>query len=337
MTLFACLILSLCTLLAFPSPQTENNPKPRTIITTDGEVDDVDSFIRMLLYANEFRLEGLVYSSSQWHYQGDGKGTTFISEMANTAERYGERTELRWPGTTWMQELLNAYEKVQPNLSLHADGYPTARELRQLVKTGNIDFEGDMAEPTEGSEWIKAVLLDDDPEPVYLQVWGGTNTVARALKSIEEAYRGKPEWKEVYDKVSDKAILYTVLDQDATYRKYVGPNWPDIRVFYNANQFWCLAYPWTRVVPEPLQRFLRGPFMKEHIVEGHGPLLEQYYTWGDGRQIRNDPEHNQGDPEEMERFHMTPNDFLSEGDSPAYFQLLDVGLMNRDNPNSFVD
>lgn len=48
----------------------ENQPaaervKPRTIVTTDGEVDDMDSFIRMLLYANEFELEGLVYSSSQ--------------------------------------------------------------------------------------------------------------------------------------------------------------------------------------------------------------------------------------------------------------------------------
>ena len=28
----------------------------RTIVTTDGEIDDVDSFIRMLLYANEFNI-----------------------------------------------------------------------------------------------------------------------------------------------------------------------------------------------------------------------------------------------------------------------------------------
>ncbi|WP_236021438.1 nucleoside hydrolase-like domain-containing protein [Algoriphagus oliviformis] len=57
--------------------------KPRTIVTTDGEIDDVDSFIRMLLYANEFRIEGLVYSSSMWHYAGNGKGTEFTSEKAD--------------------------------------------------------------------------------------------------------------------------------------------------------------------------------------------------------------------------------------------------------------
>ena len=55
--------------------QVSQTPKPRTIVTTDGELDDVDSFIRLLLYSNEFKLEGLIVSSSQWHYKGDGKGT----------------------------------------------------------------------------------------------------------------------------------------------------------------------------------------------------------------------------------------------------------------------
>ena len=69
------ILLLLCT-SAFAQ---ETPHKPRTIVTTDGEVDDQDSFIRMLLYANEFELLGLVYSSSQWHYTGDGKGTKFTS------------------------------------------------------------------------------------------------------------------------------------------------------------------------------------------------------------------------------------------------------------------
>jgi len=172
----------------------QNNPKPRTIVTTDGELDDVDSFIRMLLYSNEFKLEGLVYSSSQWHYKGDGKGTKMISELETTAKRYGERTDLRWPGTTWMQELLDEYGKIQPNLLKHAKGFPTATELKKMVKVGNIDFEGEMSKETEGSEWIKKILLDENPQPVYLQIWGGTNTVARALKSIEETYKNQPKW-----------------------------------------------------------------------------------------------------------------------------------------------
>lgn len=64
-------------------------------MTTDGEIDDVDSFIRMLLYSNEFHLEGLVYSSSMWHYKGDGKGILVISEMEMTKKMYGAKTDLR--------------------------------------------------------------------------------------------------------------------------------------------------------------------------------------------------------------------------------------------------
>ncbi|HZY80208.1 MAG TPA: nucleoside hydrolase-like domain-containing protein [Cyclobacteriaceae bacterium] len=304
---------------------------PRTIVTTDGEVDDQDSFIRLLLYANEFRIDGLIYSSSQWHYKGDGKGTKFKSEMAMTEKRYGERTELRWPGTTWMEEMIEKYRRVYPNLVKHDKRYPTADQLKSLVRVGNIDFEGEMAKDTEGSDFIKKILLDNSTEPIYLQVWGGTNTIARALKSIEDEYSSKSNWKDIKQKVSDKAIIYAVLDQDATYKKYVAPNWPAIKVLYNANQFWNFAYPWPRVVPAELQPYLRGPWFKENIKTGHGPLLETYYLWGDGTQIQGDDEHSQGDPAELEKFKMTAYDFISEGDSPAYFHLVDVGLRNMED------
>lgn len=192
--------------------------KPRTLVTTDGEIDDVDSFIRMLLYANEFRIEGLIYSSSMWHYKGDGKGTPFTSEMEMTKNMYGEQTDLRWPGSAWMNPLLDAYEEVFPKLSQHAEGFPTADELRSVVRVGNIDFEGEMEKDTEGSDFIKAKLLDDEQEPIYLQAWGGTNTIARALNSIEDDYKDTDQWEQIYQKVVDKAIIYAILDQDATYR-----------------------------------------------------------------------------------------------------------------------
>lgn len=307
------------------------SPKPRTIVTTDGEVDDVDTFIRMLLYANEFDLVGLVYSSSQWHYKGDGKGTRFTSEMPGTAKRYGERTELRWPGTDWMPIYIDKYAQVYPNLIKHADGYPTPDHLRSLVRLGNIDFEGEMNQDTEGSELIKKILLDSDPRPVYLQIWGGTNTVARALKSIDDQYRNTPDWPKISKKVADKAIIYAVLDQDATYQNYIAPNWPDIRVLYNADQFWNFAYPWPQVVPAPLQAYLNGNWFAKNIKFGHGPLMASYYLWGDGRQLPGDPEHTHGSMQETKKAGRSQYDFISEGDSPAYFYLLDVGLRSMED------
>ncbi len=312
-----------------------NHRKARTVITTDGEIDDVDSFIRMLLYANEFQIEGLIYSSSMWHYKGDGQGTPFVSEMEMTKNIYGERTELRWPGTHWMQELIAEYEKIYPHLTLHAEGFPTPEYLLSLIRVGNIDFEGEMEKDTEGSDFIKELLLDDDMEPLYLQVWGGTNTIARALKSIEIEFSGTEQWDDIYHKVSDKAIIYAILDQDATYRKYISVQWPDIKIYYNSNQFWCFAYPWKRAVPKELHQFLEGEFMGQNIINNHGPLLKKYYSYGDGQKQEGDPEHVHGNLSALSEAQwgsFGKYDFISEGDSPAYFHLIDVGLDNLEHP-----
>jgi hypothetical protein len=329
-------IIIYCLLVFACAPQLRaGEVKPRTIVTTDGEIDDVDSFIRMLLYANEFQLEGLVYSSSMWHYKGDGKGTTMTSAMEMTQKIYGPRTDLRWPGEQWIQDLLEAYEAVYPNLSQHAAGYPTAKHLRSLVRVGNIAFEGDMDEDTEGSDLIKAKLLDDDPNPIYLQAWGGTNTIARALKSIEVEYAGQPAWPSVQAKVSRKAIIYTIMDQDATLRDYVTPNWPEVTVYYNASQFWALAYNWKKAVPERLHPSLEGAFMGEHIINGHGPLTKMYYSYGDGQHQPGDPEHIHGDSRKLKNAQwgsFGKYDFISEGDSPAFLHLVDVGLGNLEHP-----
>src|SRR6476659_7420945 len=48
--------------------------KPRVVVTTDPELDDSNSLLRYLLYSTDFRTEGLVYASSQFHWQGDGTG-----------------------------------------------------------------------------------------------------------------------------------------------------------------------------------------------------------------------------------------------------------------------
>ena len=307
---------------------------PRTIVTTDGEIDDVDTFIRMLLYSNEYHLEGLVYSSSMWHYKGDGKGTKFTSEMEMTRKMYGSKTDLRWPGVHWIQDLLEAYAQVHPNLILHDKNYPAPAYLSSLVKVGNIDFEGEMEQVTEGSDWIKTKLLDKNPEPIYLQAWGGTNTIARALKSIEEQYAADKNWPTIKAKISNKAIIYTVMDQDATYKKYIGVHWPEIRVFYNAHQFGSLAYPWKRIMPKAVQPYFEGAYMANKIILDHGPLLKMYYSYGDGQKQAGDDEHIHGDPTKLINAQwgtFTPYDFISEGDSPAFLHLVDVGLNNLNN------
>ena len=329
--IFAIALLLLIPYFVFPKGNL-----PRTIVTTDGEIDDVDTFIRMLMYSNEYQLEGLIYSSSMWHYKGDGKGSKFTSEMEMTRNMYGAKTDLRWPGVLWIQDLLKAYAQVHPNLILHDKNYPSPTYLNSLVKVGNIDFEGEMEQITEGSEWIKGKLLDKDPEPIYLQAWGGTNTIARALKSIEEEFGANKNWPAIKAKISKKAIIYTVMDQDATYKNYIGGHWPEIRVFYNAHQFASFAYPWKRIMPKATQPYFEGAYMANKIILDHGPLLKMYYSYGDGQKQAGDDEHIHGDITKIKNTQwgdFNQYDFISEGDSPAFLHLVDVGLNNLNNPS----
>jgi hypothetical protein len=306
--------------------------KTRTIVTSDGEVDDMDSFIRLLLYSNELNIAGMVYSSSEFHYSGDGKGTTFTSNMP-WAKGYGTRTHLRWLDTQWMQDYIDKYAMVYPNLLKHDKNYPSPAALKKLVHIGNIDFEGEMEHNTDGSDFIRRTLLDEDPAPVYIQVWGGTNTIARALRSIEESYKDKKEWKAIYKKVSDKLTLHIILDQDETYKKYVSQHWPDIRVIMNGSQFWTLAYPWKQMVPEPGRSTLDGPWFGEHIKLNHGPLTGAYFCWGDGQKLLADSDHTQGSLDTAIKKGMKQYSFISEGDSPSYLYLINNGLRSFENPS----
>ena len=114
--------------------------KARAIFTNDAECDDMNSMLHMLLYANDIDIEGIVLSSSIFHYAGD-------------PERGIEPK--RWAGGDWMWEYLDAYEQVWPNLVKHDPAYPSAEALRSVTCIGNVKTTGDMDEDTDGSELIR--------------------------------------------------------------------------------------------------------------------------------------------------------------------------------------
>ena len=106
-----------------------------------------------------------------------------------------------------------AYAEVYPSLTANDPRYPSPETLLERTFLGNYEFEGDTRFETDGSRFIASCLLDDDPRTLYLEAWGGSNTVARALMSIEETYRDTAEWESVYQKVCDKGVLISFGDQ----------------------------------------------------------------------------------------------------------------------------
>lgn len=262
---------------------TPGTGKLRVIATTDGEIDDRCSMIRFLMYANEWDIRGLIHSSSIHHWKGDGK-----------------RPGKKWRHVSWLDEQIDAYAEVYSSLKQHDPGYPTPDYLRKQVFVGNISYVGDMDRPTPGSQRIAEVLLDSDPSPVWLQAWGGANTIARALKSIEEKHPHR------IAEVSEKAKLFLIANQDDTCDEYILKKWPDA-LLIQSNAFGAIAYRWQDIMTPKQQKYFDGGWMKVNILKGHGPLCSMYEAHSDGR-------------------------FRSEGDSPSFMHLIEVGLGSAVHP-----
>lgn len=279
--------------------------RPRTIITTDGEIDDQCSLVRYMLYANMFELDGLISSSSKFHY------TTKEDEV--------------FKGKTSNQQWIDAYAKVYDNLTKHADGFPSPEYLTSINLQGNITAPGEMDTDTEGSMRIKECIMDDRTDPLYVQVWGGTNTLAAALRSIEEEYKDTDQWQDIYTKVCNKVRVWIDLDQDDTYEKYISQNWPDLSVVMSYLQFGGFAYFWEKDIPESMLPYFQSDFMSKYIANDSNALSQIYYN-------------NLKSPEaEAARASMGMTDetfnFLSEGDTPNFFYMLDNGLRSEEDPS----
>lgn len=276
--LSALLILFLSASMAFAG-----SDKPRVIVTTDGEIDDRCSMVRFLLYVNEFDIEGIILSSSQYHWLG--------SRL--------------WAGEDWVEPFYDAYAEVYPNLIKHDPRYPTVEFLRSRTFVGNIKAEGEMDEITPGSQRIVEVLLDDsDPRPIWLQAWGGPNTIARALKTIEE------EHPERMKEVAQKIRLYLIWEQDDTFQRYIRPHWGRFGIpTIITDQFIAIAYEGQRrAIPQEMHNYYSAEWMNQNLLHDRGPLLDLYEGHDDGR-------------------------FRSEGDTPAFLHVIPTGLRSETSPD----
>lgn len=91
--------------------------RPRLVVLTDigGDPDDTQSMVRLMTYANEFEIEGLIASAS---------GTP------GELKRKIVQPQL-------IRQVVEAYGEVRSRLALHAPGYPTAPELLDCIQAGN--------------------------------------------------------------------------------------------------------------------------------------------------------------------------------------------------------
>ena len=309
---------------------------PRTIVTCDPELDDNNSMVRFLLHATDFQIDGLVYTSSRFHWLGDGKGTTqFIPGGEYDNMGLGPQTSWRFnPDERFIDDIIDAYAECYQNLKVHDNRYPTPEYLRSVTKWGNCMFEGDYSYDTEGSLLIKSNILDDKPGPLFIQAWGGSSSIAAALRSIEDEYKDTDRWDEIVNKVNRKVILNLSGDQDNAYNSYIAVKWPGIWV-QNTN---AQMGNW-----KGNPRYTDPEWTAKYI--SIGPIGALVRLWGDGKQmVPGDLTDFIGPSADKTREELTAEGYYiwtaiqpkgtlyGDGDSGCFYQLIDNGLRAWEDP-----
>lgn len=257
----------------------QTDQKSRVIILTDIEADpdDTQSLVRLLLYSSEIDIKGIIATTSCW--------------MQSSIHPES------------IQRVIDAYEKVHPNLLLHEKEFPKAAELTSLVKKGipKYGMTGvGKGMDTEGSDWIIKELEKNDDRPLWISTWGGVNTLAQALYKIDKT-KSKKEAKQLITKLR----VYTISDQDNS-GIWIRNNFPDLFYIVSPGDNYGDA-TWTginSVIKGIDNETISNQWLAENIQQGHGPLGTQYpdVAWG------------------------------VEGDTPAFLSLIPNGLNDPEHP-----
>ena len=158
------------------------------------EVDDIQSLIRLFLYADEIDIEGIIVTSS-----------CFV---------HGEKVK---KNLDLVKEYIDYYEEDYSKLKVHGN-YPSPDYLRKITKLGltrygkraGKDFASLKIEKNEGVDLIIESILKDDERKLYIGVRGGALTLAQALFLLEN----RLSEEEFLNKVVNKIWIYSISDQD---------------------------------------------------------------------------------------------------------------------------
>jgi hypothetical protein len=270
--------------------------KPRMVVLTDvstWETDDSESLVRLLVHADLFEIEGLVYTTG-WSLE-----TTRDDFMG------------------LIHDALNAYEKDLPNLRKRSNqaghladesrqeiGYwPSPKYLRDRTVFGSRNRGFAFIGPTNnspGSDLIVKLVDEKDDRPLWITVWGGGNTLAQAVWQVQHT-RSPDELK----KFLRKLRVYAITDQDRSYK----PGTP-----FNISSHQWLRREFERDLfflwDEAAWKYQNGTGKKNWAdyaahIQGHGNLGAVY------------PKYKYG----------------VEGDTPAFLHLMPIGLNDPNVPD----
>ncbi len=235
--------------------------KPRLIVLTDlsNEPDDEESFVRLLVYSDQYDIEGLIATTSNW-----------LKEK---------------PREDLIRRDLAAYGEVWPNLVKHSPDFPRMDSLLSVTQTGQNNLgmaDVGAGKSSNGSKRIIEAVDRSDDRPIWIAIWGGPNTLAQALWDVR-ASRTPSE----VEKFVARIRVYAISDQDdsgAWIRRefknlfyIVTPSNPaSYEEYYRATWTGISGGRGDQVASGYHFDMVDNPWLETNVIQNHGPLGALY-------------------------------------------------------------
>ena len=206
----------------------------------------------------------------------------------------------------WYEKQLEAYAKIYPNLIKHNPDYPTVDKLREISCIGDEDHDHLIGlkrrELIPGAEiTFKPYDWKDTPgSEKIVQVLLEKNPAPVHIQAwgggntaARAFYKLKTEYPGDYQRAVSKVVMYNIWYQDGA-GNYIEKNHPEVTMLY------CGSFAGTWNYNSQKNT---NDFIAKNVKNDHGPLGALY-----------------------------PQDYVSEGDSPAFLYSISNGLRNHEHP-----
>jgi len=274
--------------------------KPRLVVMTDigpadVEPDDNESAVRLLSYADRFEIEAIC-TTIGWNC--DPYPTDWAKYLTRVIDAYA----------TDVKNLMKRSEQtdflpIEDENGKQLLGYwPSVEYIRSRAMMGSqragIGVIGE-GNDSEGSNFLIKLALEDDPRPIWVTSWGGSNTLSQAIWRYKQT--ATPEQLKAFIR---KFRIYTITDQDMQYsmrmnRKYSSHQW--LRKDFSDD----LMFIWDESAWLNQNELGKQNWEKyAKLIQGKGEMGKVYptYKWG------------------------------VEGDTPSFLHLIPNGLNDPDDP-----
>ena len=220
----------------------------RLVIETDagGDPDDEQSLVRLLLYANEWDIEGIIANRPR--------------------ARDGENRNPERAGLGIVRRLMAAYAECFPLLVQHDSRYPKPEELSKRTVAG---YEG----MDDAVQLILAAVDRPDPRPLWYSDWGsdrgsGSNNLKRALDRVLRD-RGQKGYARFKSRLR--------LSSHDAFGEHTGKLAPPLQLWVDTFRPEQQGKRWYHRFSE-LTATAGGFDLKRDVLTGHGPLGALYPT-----------------------------------------------------------